>query len=102
MRSIEIKSWSYLYYALLYLPAHHTLGKRAKTTIVRLFDVVRETAGGQLLHMLMILETLTACSLAGTRLIGAITFLQVFWFIVFHSVPSFTISSMRHLRKSPQ
>jgi hypothetical protein len=46
------------------LPTHYTLGKRAETPVVCLFDVVRETAGGQFLHAQMILDTFTTCSLA--------------------------------------
>jgi hypothetical protein len=59
------------------LPTHYTLGKRAETPVVCLFDVVGETAGGQLLHAQMILDTFTTRSLTRARFITAVTFLQV-------------------------
>jgi hypothetical protein len=50
--------------SIMYLPAHHSLSKRAETPVVCLFDVIRETAGGQFLHAQMILDTFTTRSLA--------------------------------------
>jgi hypothetical protein len=49
---------------MMYLPIHHTLGKRAEAAVVCLLDVGGEKAGGQFLHLQMILDAFTAGSLA--------------------------------------
>jgi hypothetical protein len=60
-------------------------GKGLETTVVSLFHLVRETAGGQLPTLQMITEALTTDSLMRTTGISAITKFQVLFLFTFHS-----------------
>jgi hypothetical protein len=57
----------------IYLSTHDRLCKRAVTPVVRLFNTIRETAGGQFMHIAMVPDALTAHSFARAWFVAAIT-----------------------------
>ena len=54
-----------------------------KGTVISFFDVVWKKTGRQLLHLPVILETLTANAFAAAGLPGTVASFQVFWLLTF-------------------
>ena len=73
------------------------LGEGLEAPVESFFDIIRETAAGQLLDRQMIAYTLTAHSLFVTG-ICAVTILQVLLFFTFHNIAAtFFKSTKLHL-----
>lgn len=71
-------------------------GKAFKGPVKAGLDIIGKTACWQLPHSEMVCDTLAAHALPRTRLIGAVTFLEILFLFTFHGRPPHSVIAIAH------